>query len=719
MRVLHYFASLALLSSVYVATSFSSENTSPVDGSTQPTQMVRGGSGLLQTPTARMATEGTFTVNYNDIDQYRFWSASLQLFPWMESTVRYTDVRTQLYSPFEGFSGDQTLKDKGIDVKFRLLQESYYLPDLSIGLIDIGGTGFFASEFVNISKRYGPFDFHLGIGTGYLGAGGKIKNPFCRRRDSFCERPDGFTGNGGKVEFGAFFKGPASIFGGIEYNTPIEGLTLKLEYDGNDYVNDRAGRLEQDSEWNVGAVYKYDNWDFNVNYQRGNTFGFGLSYSFNMHTIKQVKYNRPPRPIEDQSPDESIENPAGSLENVITPAESLQDINRERLYADLVNEGSFLLNATHQEGDEMTFYGLQLGYRDHDEAIERAGRIIASELPESISTYKIVETVAHTPMIVTEIDAEAFKMAATYSELETDITTTYKRVDTSAEIVENYDPNKLSGFIFGVDAFWIQTLGNPEDFYLYQGGAYINSGYAFDANFSVRSGLKVTLVENFDKFNFLVDGEESALPRVRTQVRAYATRGTVTLENAYLHWFDRIAPDIYLQAYGGYLESMFGGIGTEVLYRPVDSSLSFGIDLNYVKQRDFDSETAFFDYTVLTGFATMYWRPEFLPDMQLTLSAGQFLANDRGVNIDFAKRFDSGIIVGAYAAFTNVSAEEYGEGSFTKGFYISIPFDLFTFTAAKGRGSIPWIPIGRDGGQMLQRPITLRSLTEGRSPFYD
>jgi hypothetical protein len=105
--------------------------------------------------------------------------------------------------------------------------------------------------------------------------------------------------------------------------------------------------------------------------------------------------------------------------------------------------------------------------------------------------------------------------------------------------------------------------------------------------------------------------------------------------------------------------------------------------------------------------------------MQLVVSAGQFLAKDKGVNIDIAKRFDSGIIVGAYAAFTNVSAEEYGEGSFTKGFYISIPFDLFSLAPAKGRGSLPWIPIGRDGGQMLQRPIKLRSLTESRSPFYD
>lgn len=666
------------------------------------TQMVRGGTGLLQTPTARMAKEGSFYMNYNDVDEYRFWSASLQLFPWLESTVRYTDVRTQLYSPFEGFSGNQTLKDKGLDVKFRLLEESYYLPEVSFGLTDIGGTGFFSSEFINVSKAYGPFDFHLGLGTGYLGAGGNTTNPFCSASDSFCDRPSGFQGLGGKVDYDEFFKGNASLFGGIEYQTPIKNLILKLEYEGNDYVNDRAGVLEQDSKWNLGAVYKWNNFDFNLSYQRGNTIGFGVSYNFNMHTIRQVQFASEPREIVGRE-----------------PAESMSDLNRNRLYNDLLSDASFLLNATHQDEDQMTFYGTQLGFRDNDVAIQRAGRIIASELPESIKTYRIVEGVSHTPLVETEIDADRFKQAAGYEVLESDIKSTYVRRDPSKSTIKNYNPAKLSGPILSAEAFWIQTFGSPEDFYLYQGGAFVNTGYVFNPNFSVRAGVKVTLVENFDKFNFLVDGEESSLPRVRTQVREYVTRSNVTLENAYLHWFDRIAPNVYAQAYGGYLETMFGGVGTEIIYRPVDSSISFGVDLNYVQQRDFDSETAFFDYKAFTGHASVYWRPEFLPDMQLSISAGQFLAKDKGVNVDFAKRFDSGIIVGAYAAFTNVSAAEYGEGSFTKGFYISIPFDLFSFSPAKGRGRIPWVPIGRDGGQMLQKPVNLKDMTEARSPFYN
>ena len=147
---------------------------SPVNSSL----MVHGGSGLIQTPTSRMLTNADLVMSYTDNNEYRFWSATLQLFPWMQSTVRYTDVRTQLYSPFPGFSGDQTLKDKGIDVRFRLLSESYLLPELSVGFRDFGGTGFFESEFVGLSKKIGPVDLHLNIGWGYLGRNANIRTPF-------------------------------------------------------------------------------------------------------------------------------------------------------------------------------------------------------------------------------------------------------------------------------------------------------------------------------------------------------------------------------------------------------------------------------------------------------------------------------------------------------------------------------------------------------------
>lgn len=663
--------------------------------------MVHGGTGLIQTPTSRMLTDGDLRVSYTDNDQYRFWSATLQLYPWLQSTVRYTDVRTRLYSPFPTFSGDQTLKDKGIDIKLRLLEESYYLPELSIGFRDFGGTGFFESEFIGLSKQAGNFDFHLNMGWGYLGTTGNTSNPFCNLRESFCDRPGGFTGLGGKIDYQRFFKGPASIFGGVEYQTPWAPLRLKVEYEGNNYLNDRAGPLKQDSSWNIGAAYSWNDFDFSLNFQRGNTIGFGINYNFNLHTVSQIKIDNSPRELLPQKQNNF----------------SMDQIDRTRLTQDLYYQAGFAVSTSHLSETDVTLYGQQLNYRNEDEAIERVGRIMAFELPDSVKTYRIVNTVGAIPLVETVINADEFKKQARYQTLAPNITSTYQRTGLSTTTVDRYAPTNASGFFTGIEAFWVQTFGNPEAFYLYQAGVLVNGGYSFDGKTSIVGSIKVNLFENYNKFNFTTDKAPSTLPRVRTNVREYVSNRDVSMQNLMLHWNDRIAPDLYAQVYGGYIETMYGGVGAELLYRPVDSNLSFGFDINYVKQRSYESQVEFFDYKVLTGHANIYWQPTFLQDTLLTLKAGQYLAKDKGVTIDFAKRFDSGIIVGAYASFTNVSSEEYGEGSFTKGFYLTIPFDLFSLKPSKGSGKIPWIPISRDGGQALNRPIELYGVTNERSPF--
>lgn len=663
-------------------------------------QMAHGGVGLIQTPTARMAPAGDLSINYTDNEEYRLWSVSIQLFDWMESTVRYTDVRTRLYSADPGFSGDQTLKDKGIDVKFRLLQESTYLPQVSVGFRDFGGTGFFESEFVSLSKKWGDFDFHLGMGWGYLGNGANTSNPFCELSDSFCRRPGGFSGQGGKIDYDQFFKGPASLFGGVEYQTPWQPLRLKLEYEGNDYSNDRAGELKQDSNWNFGAVYQWDNFNFDLNYQRGNTLGFGVHYQLNLHSTSQLKIKPAPRVL-----------PQKLERSAIT--------DRDALPLALYSEAGFVLKTAHMTDDEFVIYGQQIAYRDSTEAVERIGRILATEVPAHIKRYRIVNYAGNLPLVETVVDAEQFIAAARYDSLHSDISSTYVRQPAQPSTLNMTTFREQTGFYSGIETFWIQTFGSPEAFYMYQGGVFASAGYRLSSNMSLNATAKVTLLENFDKFNFKVDNQATPLPRVRTYIREYVTGSTVSMENLYLQWQDQIAPDIYAQAYGGYLETMFGGVGGEMLYRPVDSNFAIGFDLNYVQQRSYENDFDFFDYKTFTGHVNVYWKPTFLPDTQLTFNIGQFLAKDKGVNVDFAKRFDSGIVLGAYAAITDVSSSDYGEGSFTKGFYLSIPFDLFSIWPSKGRGRLPWIPIARDGGQPLNRPATLIDATEQRSPFYD
>jgi hypothetical protein len=117
-----------------------------------------------------------------------------------------------------------------------------------------------------------------------------------------------------------------------------------------------------------------------------------------------------------------------------------------------------------------------------------------------------------------------------------------------------------------------------------------------------------------------------------------------------------------------------------------------------------------------TGHASVYYQPDWFDNVLLKVSYGQYLAEDRGVSVDFSKQFDSGVIVGAFASKTNLSADQFGEGSFTKGFYISIPFDAILPTPVTNRGNLAWQPLTRDGGQELGRKFELYDGTDARAP---
>ena len=55
------------------------------------------------------------------------------------------------------------------------------------------------------------------------------------------------------------------------------------------------------------------------------------------------------------------------------------------------------------------------------------------------------------------------------------------------------------------------------------------------------------------------------------------------------------------------------------------------------------------------------------------LSWGQYLAGDEGGTLKVWKRFKNGAEMGAYATFTDVSFEEYGEGLSIKVYFLKYP----------------------------------------------
>ena len=669
-----------------------------------------GSVGLLQNPTARMMDEGAFALSYTDMDEYRRYTVSLQLLPWLETTAFYTEFPNKLYSDVPDFSGDNILADKGFDVKARLWEESYWLPEVSVGFRDFAGTGLFDAEYVVANKRFGPVDVSLGLGFGRMGTHDDFTNPFCELSDEYCQRENSFGGNGGKVEFDRWFTGPMAVFGGLEYQTPWEPLSLKVEYDGNDYSTERAGvPIKQDSRWNFGANYQVsDYFDVQLSYERGNTLMFNFSLRTNFNTLNQIKV----------TPDKVVPTEEKRKE-------SLADVDWAGMNRTMREQMAFSGTRFAAKDDEVTMYAYHFRYRDSEEAYDRAARVMAAELPESVKTYNMVDMALFDPNVNTKIDAEQFKDRVLNREPGKDVDEVddlFVRLE-SPDMPERGDDswmlnpeNKFTNR-YGLKPFLDQSFGNPETFYTYQLGVYAFGRRWLNDNIELFGEVGFNIATNYDDFLFLGGGQDE-LPPVRTDIRKYV-QNDIWLDSAQVTYHKRLGQDWFAMAYAGYLERMYGGLGAEVLYKPVDSRWAFGLNANRVRKRDFEGGAGFLDYEVTTGFASVYYQMPWLSDSLLQLDFGQFLAKDKGVQVTMQKRFDSGVVAGAYAAFTDVSSEEYGEGSFTKGFFISIPFDLMSVRPTRERVGFTWVPLSRNGGQQLQRRARLYDYTDDRAPFYN
>jgi membrane-associated phospholipid phosphatase len=278
---------------------------------------------------------------------------------------------------------------------------------------------------------------------------------------------------------------------------------------------------------------------------------------------------------------------------------------------------------------------------------------------------------------------------------------------TDGEVYESRPDSLETGLRLGFS----QTIGGPDSFLLYQIYAEQRARLNIRDDTWLQGALRVRLVDNYDQFKFTAP---SNLPRVRTFLREYMTSSTLTMPNLTAAHVGKLNDDQYYSVYGGYLEEMFGGVGGEWLYRPFASRVAFGVDVNEVKQRDFQQDFGFRDYRTATGHATLYWDTGW-NDVLATVHVGRYLAGDFGATLNLSRVFKNGVTIGAFATKTNVSAAQFGEGSFDKGIYLSIPYDAMFSRTSGTVANFVWKPLTRDGGAMLARSVSLYNLTSPRS----
>lgn len=663
----------------------------------QATQNDYGGVGLLQTPSARMAPEGTLSLNFNRTAPYSRYSLSLQPFDWFEGVFRYTSISTRMYGP-EELSGDQPAKDKAFDLKLRLWQESRWLPAVAVGGRDIAGTGLFSGEYVVASKRVNDFDFSLGLGWGYLGQRGDIDNPLGWLSDSFRVRPPNDFGQGGKFSTNTYFHGPAALFGGVQWQTPWAPLQLKLEYEGSDYRKEPGGStVKQDSPFNFGATWAVNDWlDVHAGWERGNTALFGIT----LHT--DVSGRQPETPKLSDPPAERLRRDG---ERPSAPPDWAEVARR------LEQSAGYRVSRIAERERELVIYGEQTRYLHTPIAVGRSARVLDNSAGQDIDWFTVVDSNHGMQLVETSVKRDSFRKLLLEDD---DLGPLRRSTEQSSPSPRSektlYAAAEEKPLTLGAALGYRQSLGGPDSFLLYQFSANVNAEYRLEPGTWLSGQVSGNLLNNFDQFRY---DAPSRLPRVRTDIRQYWTTSEVTMPLLQLSHARRLDDDWYGMIYGGYLESMYAGGGGEVLWRPLHQDWALGLDLNWVKQRDFAQDFGLRDYDVLTGHLTGYYRP--FRDVLATVSVGRYLAGDSGVTFDLAREFDNGVRFGAWATFTNVSSEDFGEGSFDKGIYVTIPFDLMTTASTRSRADIRLAPLTRDGGARLYREFQLYDLTQARN----
>lgn len=656
-----------------------------------------GSVGLLQMPTARFRETGSVSASISHVQPYNRISIMFQPLDWLEGGFRYTEIRNRKYGP-EDFSGDQTFKDKSIDFKLRLLKESERLPALAIGMRDLGGTSLFSGEYLVASKRHGDWDATLGMGWGNLASRGGFFNPFSYVfTDKFDDRsPSGNTTS--DVNSGNYFRGETSLFAGVEWHSQDRQLTLKAEYDANNYEREPLGnRFDVDFPINIGAVYRVNRFiETQLAFERGNSVSVGVTLHGDLSALRAEKTNDlPALPVQSARPDKL----AATWPQV---AQAIQ-----------AQTGSQVLEVR-ESGNAMTVVMSTPNSTYLAPKIERAGRVMHAVAPAGIDWFNFELQNSGLSATTVSVDRQELIDRATRWQTADEVTRlltpeTPSRQGIAEKELYTQEPGRF-GYNFGLD--YNQIIGGPEGFILFQLDAVASARYNFDRNTWLFGSARGRIYDTYDDFTF--DGR-SGLPRVRTDVRRYLTEAPVAVTNLQLSRTFQNDEDSFTMFYAGYLERMFAGFGVEWMYRPQGSPVAVGVDINRARQRDFDGGFGLRDYLVTTGHATFYWDTGF-QDLLAVAKIGRYLAGDIGVTFDLSRVFRNGVGMGAYATFTDASREEFGEGGFSKGIYLNVPFDALLNNSTRTGTTLGWSPLTRDGGAVLARSFGLFSLTDTRQP---
>ena len=119
MKKISFFFIFVLCPALFYANNIDKYFSYPVESSSSN----YGLTGVLELPNARFMKEASISWNFSGSFPYEYTSITASPFSWMEASYRYTEIKNEKYGP-SSYSGNQSLKDKGFDLKIRLVKSN-------------------------------------------------------------------------------------------------------------------------------------------------------------------------------------------------------------------------------------------------------------------------------------------------------------------------------------------------------------------------------------------------------------------------------------------------------------------------------------------------------------------------------------------------------------------------------------------------------------------
>jgi len=648
-------------------------------------------SGLIDMPTAEMAPDAQFSLTVSHFEGYTKNTATFQVLPWLTGSFRYMGV--------DGLSpAFDIYYDRSFDVRIRLQEETEYLPAVAVGLQDFLGTGVLSGEYVVATKTFGHrLRVTGGVGWGRLGSYNSFATVGNRAPFSFAG-----VGTGGNFKFSDYFTGDMALFGGVSYDI-TDKISVSAEYSSDNYdfeirqtLNPLADvTFERNSPWNFGVTYRpVEGMDLRLFSLHGSEIGASVSLTLNARKPPTPPLEPAPLPV-------AVREPGAARDLGWTLDQSQQKKAVESFATLLAQERIELVGLNISERSAHVLIQNN-AYNAEAQALGRTFRVMTRTMPASIETFHVTVSRNNLPLNTTTFrrsDLERLEHAPAREALAAAEFTDSLRFGNVPDPFPGYYP-KLE---WRITPFTRMYTFDPDRPFRADVRLRARADWHLGKGWILTGSTSVKLFGSLDKVTRV---SNSIMPHVRSNAIRFNSRFGPTLDRLTISKYARLRPNLYGRVTAGYLETMYAGASGEVLWKPVDSRWALGAEVNYVLPRDFDQQFGLRSRQTpggtiphWNGHVSAYY--EFGGGFDAKVHAGRYLAGDWGATLEVARTFSNGWTFGAFATKTNVSAATFGEGSFDKGIFFTVPLSWLIGQPTKQKFSETVRPLQRDGGQRV------------------